>query len=212
MIRSAAVSLIKEGLAFRTDTMRDASIILRLQQAQRLMEQGKILPRFLLQEDASLAVAAGTAEVSLPTGFLREKKGEELHYNDATTGEPVFLENLGYDVAKQRFFNVDPGKPIAYVLRTSSLIVYPERDVAYTLTWSYYKAADLLTTDIENAWLANAPDLLIGKAGMLIARALRDAEAAALFMEIYTEAGGDVEADDILRDEETRPVVMGSRL
>lgn len=212
MLRSEAISILKEGLAFLTGTGQDASIILRLQQAQRLLEQGRTLPRFLVQEDQTLSVTSGDDEISLPTGFIREADGESLHYTDSSTGDRYYLEKLeALQQAEQRFYETDPGRPRAYVLRNSTVAIYPERDTVYTLYWSYYKKADVLTSDVENAWLANAPDVLIGRAGMLMAQALRDKDGYAYFTELYTLAWKGILADDILRAEAATLPEMGSR-
>jgi hypothetical protein len=210
MLRSAAAAIIQRGLGFRSDLSSD--ITTSLQQAQRLLELGRSLPRFLIQKDQSLAITSGSAEISLPTGFIRVVDNEGIRLTDSSTSEIYFLENLPYDTGVIRFAEVDDGKPQAYSLRSTTLKIYPDRDKAYTGTWSYYKGADLLTTDIENGWLANAPDALIGRAGMLIAEDLKNEAALGKFSRLYKEAWAGMFAEDELRKQADRPLRLGGRL
>ena len=50
-----------------------------------------------------------------------------------------------------------------------------------TLYLTYYKAAAVLDAEIENAWLANAANYLIGLAGVQVAGDVRDAGAQQKF-------------------------------
>lgn len=212
MIRSLAVARIQRGLGFRSDLSDE--IISALQEAQRLLERGRSLPEFLLQEDQSFAVASGTAEAAVPTGFLREKQGETFRYTNSAD-ELLFLEKMELSKAKEKFATSTPGGPLAYVLRKETVAIFPERDTSYTLTWSYYKKATALTSDIENEWLSEttgAPEALIGRAGMLIAEDLKNADALAKFQRLYTEGWLGNLASDITRQEEGYPLYMGGRL
>lgn len=212
MLRSVAIARIKRGLDFRTGTDDDDNIILQLQESQRLLEKGKDLPRFLIEEDDTLTVTEGTADVAIPTGFLREVDEEGFHYVDSTTDETVWLEKLSYEEAKRRFSESDPGRPIAYAIRKDTFAFFPERDADYDLTWSYYKAADVLSTDVENAWLANNPEALIGHAGMVYARDLNNQGAQQRFMQMYQEAWSGQFAEDVERERDNDPLFMGERL
>lgn len=218
MLRSAAVSIIQRGLGFRSDLSDE--IISALQQAQRVFELGRSLPWFLKLEDQSFAVTSGSADIALPTSFLREVEGETFHYTDANTSDRVFLEkftDLNLLKSSLDTSDTDPGKPLAYYLRKTTVAIYPERDTSYTLTWSYYKAADILSTDVENAWLQYAPDALIGRAGMLIAEdiGLSDPGMQARFNKfksLYETGWSALFSEDVLREEANYPRHMGARL
>jgi len=213
MNRSAAVDRIKEGLEFRTGTGQDAVIVSRLQEAQRHLELGRTLPRFLIEESATLTVTAGTGEIALPTGFIREVDDEGFHYFDTLEDEWVYLEKMGFNEARSRFMEVDASRPRAYVLRKAGVLFYPERDVDYDLTWSYYKAADLLEADsTENVWLLHNPDVLIGYAGWKMAQDLVNAKAAERFERLYNIAWTGGFAHDLERERENDPIYMGGRL
>lgn len=217
MLRSAAATIIKRGLGFRTDL--DDEIVSALQQAQRLLEQGRSLPDFLKEEDATLTVTSGTGDIAFPTGFIREIQGETFHRTDATTGRIVKLEKfIDLSLIGQTLVTpeTDPGAPVAYYVRKASFAFFPERDADYNLTWSYYKKADELTSDIENAWLANSPDTLIGRAGMLIAEDLGSDPGMKAryekFKNLHDIAWRGMFSETVLREEANYPAAMGSRL
>lgn len=216
MNRDDAVTIIQRGLGYRDDQATE--IQSAIQQAQRLLEAGRTLPDFLKEEDASLAVASGSAEIDLPDDFIREVDNEGLHYTDAE-GKLVFLEKFT-DLARMRASlpedETDAGKPLAYYLRKDTIVIFPERDAAYTLTWSYYAKDDVISSNTENAWLLHAPDVIIGRAGMLIAEDLGTdpgmEKRYAKFQKLYAEAWSGMFADDVLRGEANYPLHMGSRL
>jgi|SRR3990167_5553359 len=209
--RATAVSRIQRGLGFRTDL--EDEIVDALKEAQRLLERGKSLPYFLLGEDQTLTVASGSADVSLPTGFIREKQDEPLRFTDSDNNL-IKLEKVSLDVGVTRFADVDAGKPQAYALRKSAIKFFPTRDTAYSLTWSYFVAADELTTDITNAWLTNAPEVLVGAAGMIISSDLgaNGEKAMAKFQQMFNIAWAGVFAEGVLREDENKPVIVGGRL
>ena len=213
MNRAAAITRVKRGLGFRSDL--DDEIASALQEAQRLLERGRTLPYFLLQESQNFAVTSGSAEISLPTGFLREKEDERFYYSNSDD-ELIFLEKLAFDIIKGRFPDtVEDGAPLAYCIRKSTVLIKPDRDTSYTLIWSYYKAADALTSNIENAWLEEeygAPEVLIGKAGMILSEDLGDAIALGRFTKMFSEGWAGMLSDDIERQAVGRPLNIGARL
>jgi hypothetical protein len=209
MLRSLAVARIQRGLGFRSDL--EDEIISALQEAQRLLELGRTLPFFLLQEDEALSITSGSGALALPTGFIREKDDEGPHLVD-DDGKLYFMEKMDFERAKLTFDSDDPGRPLAYVLRKATMLVYPERDTTYDGTWSYYKGADVLTSDIENAWLQYAPETLIGAGGLIIAKDARNPSAVQIFSEMLGVANAGQFAESILRDEANKPRNMGSNL
>ena len=102
--------------------------------------------------------------------------------------------------------------PAVYVVRKTTIDFITKADIDYTLVWNYYKAAALLTTDIENEWLANAPEWLIAEAGERIARNVRDQDALADFQDMKQKARAAI-FGDILADEDAMgPIIMGEFL
>lgn len=208
MIRTVAVQRIQQGLGFSA-TLAD-SIVLRMQEEQRDLERGKTLPDFLLVEDAPLSLAAHTTSVSLPTNFLR-RSNQVIRYTvpgGATLGATVPWRE--YDAAFEAYGASDAGGPSAAVLRNTSILFLPASDRAYTLTWTYYRKDDKLDADIENLWLANAPELIIGGAGLRIAKDKRDANAIALFGDMYKQARSTWFGETIVQESEDGPMLLGS--
>lgn len=214
MNRSDAISRLQRGAGFLTG--QTDTIISCLQEAQRLLENGRTLPVFLIQEDQTLAVASGTGETALPTGFIREVDNEELRYVPSGATVPRFLEKTNLKNAVKTFAGDDAGAPRAYVLRNSGLLIYPERDQAYSLTWSYYKHSVSLADEVStNEWLQDengGPEALIGKAGMILAADLKDEISYKKFAAMYAEGWAGVFAEVILREETNQPIAVGGRL
>lgn len=215
MDRDAAVARIQQGLGFRDDLA--TQIVGALKEARRLLETGRSLPDFLLQESQTLALPAGSANVSLPSGFIREFQEEGLWYVQAAEPDDViWLEKLDFNIGNGRFLGADPGPPEAYTLRGSSIKFWPTRNTAYTLNWSFYKhSVDLSTNVANNEWLADddgMPEALIGRAGMIIAADLGDTVSLQKFSSMYAVAWGATTSEDQLVDEENRPLAMGARL
>lgn len=211
--RDTAVARIQRGLGFRTD--QNDNIVLALREAKRLLERGRTLPKFLLQEDQTLSILAGDADVSMPDGFIREKEGEGPHYISAETGKPVFLEKVTLEEGLLRFSTVDAGRPVAYTIRKNSLKFYPERDIAYDLTWSYYKQSVSLATNVSNnEWLDEengSPEALYGKAGMAVALDMRNKTAYDLFKELFLEGWQTAFAEGIEDEDTNDPIIVGGR-
>lgn len=215
MLRSEAVTRIQRGLGFRGDL--DAEIVSALQEAQRLLEKGRTLPKFLLQEDQTLTATSGSGEISLPDRFLREFVQEPLRYENTSVSPNTvsFLEKKSLEEARRLYIGADPGTPKVYVIRKSTIAIYPARDTEYSLTWSYFQGAVVLSSDVENAWLAEItgnPEALIGRAGMILAEDVKDPDALTKFTRMYNIAWGGGLAEDIMDEEENNPVRVGSRL
>jgi hypothetical protein len=66
----------------------------------------------------------------------------------------------------------------------------------------YYAKDTVLSSNVENKWLKYTPDLLIGRAGRLLATGLRDAGAYGEFAKMETSA-----QDRLYRENEEQKVV-----
>jgi hypothetical protein len=73
------------------------------------------------------------------------------------------------------------------VIRASTIDFITKANVNYTLTWNYFAEDQILTTDIENKWLREAPEWLIGEAGYRISKDARDPDAIQLFDGLRTQ-------------------------
>src|SRR5688572_16033869 len=164
MLGSEAVTRIKEGLGFLSGTHHDARILARLNEAKRDFEHGKTLPRFLLQEDQTLALAAGARTIALPSGFIRVHDDEKPHYLPSDSTVPLFLIRKSFTDASLAYQRYEEGSvittpneapPEIYVIRKSVIDFMVIADAAYTIYWSYYKAADDIVSGSDNLWLNN---------------------------------------------------------
>ena len=209
MTRDEAIAEIQWHLGNRSDLFDQ--IVLALQRAQRQLELGRTLPWFLKEEDDTLSLSVGSADVAFTTGFLREEQDEAFHY--AGTNGIVYLEKVNLDIGNKRFSDTDSGRPRAYAIREASWKFWPERDTAYDLTYTFYKSAGALTSNVtDNAWLVNAPEALIGKAGGIVAAVIAHDRAKALFDEMFMIAFAEVIAENEMRERENKPLYIGGRL
>lgn len=222
MTRDEAVARIKEGLGFRSGTGLDAAIILRLQEAQRDLERGKTLPKFLLLLDQTLTLPSGEHKVNFPTGFLRESDDTRIRFFPPSSDMPRFLERKLYIDAVMGNLRTEnstseesvPLPPSVYVMRhgkSENFIDFiTNADRTYTLKWDYYEADTTLTTNIENKWLANAADWIVGFAGRRIAHSARNTSAVETFSEMMTEGRAAVFGEILVEEEASGPYVMGA--
>lgn len=218
MTRSEAILSIKRGLGFRQT--QDTAILAALKEAQRNLELGKTLPSWLVEFDTPISITSGSNIVTLPTGFIRLHDEYDLYYINSS-GANVFISRKNYKEAYQAFVasggpddgvanNQTSPYPRAFViLNKVEGILIPTPTVSFTAYLTYYKAAAVLDTDIENAWLLHAPDYLIGLAGMTVAGNLRDKDALSEFTR-RAKLGGSGLMGDIIEDELAgRPLIMG---
>lgn len=217
MQRSEAIAIIKRGTGFRQT--QDQAIIAALQEAQRDLELGKTLPTFLMKYDAEITVTADNELINLPEDFLRFSDDYDLYYLNQYSAQ-VFLPRKNRQEAYQAYVargTVDdrpqdwtsnyPAVVVARGKTQAELIPTPK--VSFTAYLSYYAKADTLDAEGENAWLANAPDALVGLAGMIVAGNLRDAGAMQRF-QLQAKRGANALLGDIIEDELAgRPLVMG---
>lgn len=217
-----AVTRLNEGLGFRAaGHLQEPMFIRRIQEAQRDLEAGKTLPRFLLQENQPLFLAAGTHNVTYPGGFIRDDDDNRIHYTPVDSNVPTYLKPMRYnDAVRTMAMRQRPDEPQltttsprVYVFRNFDIDFITVADIDYNFTWNYYGQSGLLfTAGDTNTWLQYAPEWLIGEAGERIARSLRDADALAEFQEMKTKARAAI-FGDILADEDMMgPLQMGAWL
>jgi hypothetical protein len=210
MNRTAAIAIIKRGLGFRQT--QDTAIISALQQVQRDLEGGKTLPNWMLVFDAPIVVTSGTALATLPAGFLRFHEDYPPYYINSSGGS-VTVTRKTDDEAHAAYPTVTPPSgsyPSVFVLRKKTTIEFvPKPMTSFTAYLTYYKAGLVLDSDIENVWLANAANYIIGLAGMMVAGDVRDKGAMDKFS-MMTKMGAASYMGDIVEDELAgRPLIMG---
>jgi hypothetical protein len=218
MLRSEAILSIKRGLGFRQT--QDTAIIAALKEAQRNLEAGKTLPNWLVEYDAPIPVTSGTNTIALPTGFIRLHDDYDLYRVSPTAGN-VTIKRRRFDEAYEAFVASGDEDDSAVVpvagsypqvftlLNKLEAILIPTPMVSFTAYLSFYKGAALLDSDIENAWLKNAPDYLIGLAGMTVAGNLRDKDALSEFTRRAKLSGAGMMGDIIEDELAGRPLILG---
>lgn len=217
MLGSDAVTRIKDGLGFLSASHHDARIVLRLNEAQRELEKGKSLPRFLLQQDQTLTLAADAQTIALPTGFIRVNDDERPHFLPTNSTIPIFLRRVYFTdgvLAYQRYesgvVTANTSSPKVYAIRKSTIDFLFPADAAYSIIWSYYKAAAAVTSGAENEWLLNAPEWIIGEAGARIAADMRDGNAVAMFTTMRDRARASQLAEQVVEELADGPIEMGA--
>lgn len=244
MDRDTAVARIQQAIGFRSDLV--TPIQQALQDMQYEQENGATLPFFLQKQDQTFTItpavpaSATPQEYALPTGFLRDVDEQDgtLRYQVKVPGPQIFIEKMDYKFAEIRFFGktvvtydsgvvivpaedtqFSPGVPVAYVVRQSTVRIYPGPDITYNLLWSYYARDMALNgSNVTNQWLTYAPFLLIGEAGLYISRDIRNQQAQATFREMLDGRPGQPGARARYlallyeREESGRTYAMGSRL
>lgn len=192
MTRDEATASVKRRLGFWSGN--DSEIALELQDAQKRLEQGIVLPRggiflpwFLMSEVATAAMVDGEERVPIPSDFLGElEEGALWLYDPNADTDSQFKPLSKDDLDFLKSAEPGTGSPLAY----SQSGVYfrlkptPDSDNATNKSLKLlYKRADSLLTDgtTENNWLKYAHELMIGEAGKIIAQALRDQQAIGIF-------------------------------
>ena len=207
-------AMMQRILAFRTNL--EAPIAAELREAQRQLQRGRTLPYWLLEEDASLNFVAGTQYVPLPEDFLREADdGTPRYVPSSMPDSAFFLEKSDFNNAYQTFRVGERGYGKMYVVRRSTFWVFPIPIEDYTVTWTYYASeAFLQAGNDENEWSKRVPNLLMGIAGLKLARDTREGagDAVTRFAEMRSEGWRELLGDTLDREIVNRDYHMGENL
>ena len=215
MDRTGIVNLVLGRCGRREgDTYMVAQAKLELGLIQERLEGGAFLPWFLLTNEQTLTTVANVREVSLPANFLREWDDYPLQRYDATAS-PIYkkLEKEDFDVLLEEFDGDGVGEPKAYALTGDVFSFFTTPDTAYSIKWRYY-AKDTVLSDsvLDNAWTANATDLLIAELGIVMAgQYARRPDLVQIFGVQKAEAIKRLTAFDIARMQAARAAVRGDR-
>lgn len=208
MLREEAVSFIQQQLGHRSGL--SSVIITNLQLAQTYLEASPYRESwFLLSDFADLATTAGNRSVALPVDFNVEREEDALQYVPTDGTDEVELAKDDYDSWQKYYTSTVTGPPEAYSLDGSNFSIWPKPDAVYALRFRYFKKDAVLSTNIENGWLKNAPLVLIGQAGIFTAQGLRDKDALAIFNSLKFEAGATLQTQNEDRMHKNRDYQMG---
>lgn len=211
MTRDEAVAQMKQLHGFRTDL--DVQCVTALQQVQRELEEAAFLPWFLRTEVASISTTADEERVPLPSDFLRETEDTALWYYKASNAADkrwILLKRGDIETLRYEYQDTT-GEPEAYSKDQAYFRIKPTPNAVYTLKMGSYFAKDaVLTSNIENKWLTHAPFLMLGKAGQIVATAVRDAVAYKEFAKMEAQGMQKlIEQDTAYEMANNRPVMGG---
>jgi hypothetical protein len=165
MRRDEAVFLIQSR--FGGMEGEEDRIIAELQFAQELYERSVKKPWFLVTTGLRDVTEQGsTSLVGLDPQFLQEYEPGSVWMKPSPTTVKL-LQKLSFDIGMNRR---GTGMPTHYDLIGDQLHVFPVPDQTYELIIRYYGKDERLHGDIENKFLQYAPDLLIARAGLNIAK------------------------------------------
>jgi len=211
MTMNEVIAEIQRGLGYRSDKTDEIKSKLRL--AQDELERGKTLPWFIVNEDETISLTAGVSTWTLPNNFIREVDDFGAPYSTFTSdGDVITLKKIPYDVGYATYGGADPGEIVAYSRRAGSLQFWPSPDEDTELTISYYAKQDNPATASTNAWSENAPELLIGLAGMKIAADLYDDRAMQKFTVMYAQAKDSLFKEIVAEDDANMQYSLGGLL
>lgn len=194
------------GRLGRTDPDLRAKCLLEMQLAQEALEQSETLPWFIQGEKAEATTDANERRLRLPADFLRESEEQALLLVNSD-GSKKDLPKEGYDELLA-YYGQQVGPPEAYAIRGEYLLFFPIPDQEYSVEFSSYYGRQTPpedTTASENAWFRNAADLVIARAGLLIAtNYLKDAELTSTFDGLLGDAKKRLFHLEVAREEANR--------
>lgn len=207
MTRAALVSLILGRLGGRSGATLEAQVVAEMQFRQSILEREATLPWFLLEE---AAVTVSAEEVTLPTGFLREYE-EDSFFITLSDGTRKCLDKRMPTHIFEDEDLIGSGEPSAYYL-LQELHVFPTPAMSYSGRFYYYKAADVLSdNNSENNWTLYGQDLLAAETGFLVAKYLRDFNAAELFSQEIADARRRIVTENVARKQAAYHAFLGVR-
>lgn len=199
------------GRLARTSPELRTKCLLEMRLAQESLEASETLPWFLLTESTSTETTANERRIPLPSDFLRESEEQRLIRFDSQGVEHEIVKG-GYDELMDHFGSAAVGDPEAYAIRGQYILLFPVPTTVVEIEFSsYYGRQQPVedSTSSENAWLKNVPDLLIARAGLVIAsNYLKDGELVALFDGLLKDAQRRLFHLEVAREEANRERFM----
>ncbi|MBF0146365.1 MAG: hypothetical protein HQL84_10015 [Magnetococcales bacterium] len=168
MNRNEAIELIRLRTGQDHVAGWDERIRLELEMAQTSLEWSAVLPWFLINVDDTLSVTAGTATLTLPTGFLRLGPQGGLYRHDDTRDDPwVGLQRDTYETLSAR--NLGSGTVAYYALLGNTVHLFPTPASTTGFRLIHFKSGGSLATNTAtNPWLVHAPEVLLHEAAARI--------------------------------------------
>lgn len=235
MIRDLAVAEVQQIAGWRSDKATQIAAALQYAQDER-EKPGRSYPWWLRKDVVAFTTVANDPSYDIPADYIQdteEKEGNIYIYTIAgqVNSRTVFLRKQSFEDAQVRYYgnwpyiysvpsgaltdqtnSISPGVPIDYYLGDTFVNLYPVPNDAYQVRWRYWGKAATQATGQENAWLANAPWVLIGAAARKICMDLQYQEGVQTANQILNEAEATLFRSVVAREESGRRRNMGSRL
>lgn len=209
MTRDEIVAQVQLLLGFRNDQVNTIRAQVNLQQKHLELEVSwKKYPWFLLTEIATTATLVNDPRVQKPSDWIADTEEDGLYLIDSDGVESA-LEKIDFDVLRKTYLNVEPKKPCRYATFGDYYYLGATPDIAYTVRMCYYQQDVLMVngTD-ENRWAKRAPNLLIGRTGLMLCGAGNNARQE-MFSAIYRESKEAVETKAFDDEVTNRQYAMG---
>jgi hypothetical protein len=198
MTLDEAVAEVVLGLGFRRDLALESATQIRIAQQyfERSWPEQSLLPWFLITERAVTSTVINEERLTKPTDWLGDVEDDALWLTN-TLGKEILIEKSPLDDLRQLYQNASPGFPQGYGFDGYYYRLFPKPDAAYAARMQYYQKDTLLVSGADtNKWLTEAPDILIGRAGAVLAGAGGNARLT-MFLERMSGAISTVNARSI---------------
>lgn len=197
MKRDAAVDVVAQRCGNRTDLAN--RIINEMFLIQKALEARTPHPWFL-EKLAKVTAEPDDDMVKVPRDFIVEaEEGGIVPIVDGERKQPLVKRD--YDELAARF----PGsaeRPEAYALVSEWVVFFPKFTKTFEYMFLYIGKDQELTSDVENAWLREAPELVIAETGKKIAGSHLQSQR---LREEFSESAR-IEWDTLIRRHEERKI------
>lgn len=209
MTRDQAIARIRRLLAFRTDLEMEIQDALLDTQAE--LEREPVLPWFLRTEMSAITTTINEERIPVPEDFLQEwDDGTLWRFDSTATNVDDEWKRLGKtDLEFAYAQHPGTGEPRVYVLDYEYFRLRPVPDKEYTMKMIYYAEDTVLNSNIENKWLKEAHQFMIGVAGLKVASPVRDRDAFSEFQRMEAQGRARLYTKDQTRMHTNRRYVMG---
>lgn len=187
MTPDQAVAAVQQNLGFRSD--QASAIITELNNARVRAENDPTLqwPWFLRADYSFSLTTVGVQTLALPSDLLWLDEESEFYWYDSTNTDQPYTELSKEMLGDLRTTLPGSGPPQAVSVVNNLVYVFPIPDAAYQITKVLYRRGTVITAGgPETEWLLNAPDLLVGDAGVVLASAMGNANAVQYFKDLRT--------------------------
>jgi hypothetical protein len=221
LTKAQAIARIQQGLGFRTDLAE--AILLELRMKQTELEEGSTLPWWLVSDTNTFATVTtldsdfAEGKITIPVNFIRFVEDTDISHSLVSIRQDRILSPVDYDallkLGVDSEYEVLTGNPRWWAFHEGHIHVRPIPTIDYSLTATWYAHdADLagVSDASSNQWLTYGAPILIGAAGVAIARDLEYPEAEDRFLQMYQSALGRMMIDAEIRKSGNRPYAVGA--